>query len=53
MILEDKDLCKITGGSITASLVGEFIKGLSVIIDIGRMLGSAIRRITSNRQCDF
>jgi len=53
MILSNKDLCKITGGSIAASLVSEFIKGVSVIIDIGKMLGSAIKRITSNRQCDF
>lgn len=43
----------IGGGSISATLLNYIIKGFNSILDIGRYLGSGIRRITSNNMCDM
>ena len=43
----------IGGGSISATLLNYIIKGFNSILDIGRYLGSGIRRITSTNMCDM
>ena len=39
------------GGGITASLVDALSRGFNVILDAGRYLGSALRRIFSHNMC--
>ena len=53
MKLENKELYSIKGGAlnITGTLVTSIVKGLSLIIELGRGLGTAIRMAYSKRSC--
>ena len=53
MKLEDKELLNIVGGSttITSSLLNSAARVMECIIDIGRSLGTAIRRIYTDNLC--
>ncbi len=51
MELTNNELKKIVGGNITGTLLNSIIKGMTTIIDLGRSLGTAIRRIKSNSFC--
>ena len=41
------------GGGITAAIINAFTKGFSFFVDIGRFLGSSIRRIFDNKLCNY
>ena len=49
--LNDKELMTINGGSISGTLINSIIRGVSLIVDIGRAIGTAFRRISSNKIC--
>ena len=50
--LEKNQLQKIEGGlKITAALINSFAKGINTVLNLGRALGSSIRRIGSNNIC--
>ena len=51
MILNDNQLLAVTGGSISATLINAIARGITTIVDLGRSLGNAIRRITSKKIC--
>lgn len=51
MKLTDKELLEITGGTVTATLINSIARGITTIADLGRSLGSAIRRIVSHKIC--
>ena len=51
MILKDSELMTITGGSITAKFINAIVKGLELLIELGKSLGSSFRRITSGATC--
>ena len=52
--LTKKDAKTIYGGAgITASFISAISKGFSIFSDLGRYLGSSIRRIFNNSYCDF
>lgn len=53
MILNKKELLEIKGGTITASLLNAIIDGFSLIIELGKSLGSTIRRIVSGKSCQI
>lgn len=47
-----KELLNIKGGiNITGSLISSITKGISVFVNLGRTLGSSIRRIVSRSVC--
>ncbi len=51
-MLEKQELLQIVGGiSITGSLLSAIQRGISVIMDVGRSLGSAIRRMFGGTMC--
>lgn len=51
-MLEKQELLQIVGGiSITGSLISAIHRGISVIMDVGRSLGSAIRRMFGGTMC--
>ncbi len=51
-MLEKEELLQIVGGiSITGSLLSSIYKGINSIMDVGRSLGSAIRRAISGSMC--
>ena len=50
--LNKKELLNIEGGgSITSGLVYNLVKGASVFLEVGRSLGSSLRRLVSSRSC--
>ena len=52
--LNKKEIQKMYGGAgITASLISALTKGFNIFSDLGRYLGSSIRRIFSHSYCDF
>lgn len=53
MKLEKSEMLKITGGGISGTLVNSFIRGINSMLELGRSLGSAIRRLTSNSLCQL
>ena len=53
MILNNRELKSINGGAITSTLINAIVKGFSLIIELGKSLGSTIRRVTSGKTCDI
>lgn len=52
MRLNESELKKIkAGASISASLVNALIDGINSFMDIGRYLGSSIRRFIGGNSC--
>lgn len=51
MKLGKKEMLEINGGAISGNLLNYVIKGFNTLLDLGRSLGSAIRRLTSNNLC--
>ncbi len=49
--LNKQELLQISGGAISGSLINAFIRGISTILDLGRSLGTAIRRIQTKQFC--
>ena len=52
MKLSDVELLEIRGG-VSASLINAFVKGISLLLELGKGLGSAIRRITDKKSCEI
>jgi hypothetical protein len=47
-----EELVNVVGGaSITGSMLSAIIKGINSLLDLGRSLGSAIRRLRNNTIC--
>ncbi len=39
------------GGTISGTLLNSIVRGINALLDLGRSLGTAIRRIGSNSVC--
>lgn len=51
-ILEKKELLMIEGGiSISGTLINSFARGINALLELGRSLGSAVRRVMGNKLC--
>ena len=54
MKLNDKQLMKVNGGGwLTGTVINALIKGVGTIFDLGKTLGSAIRRISAKNVCSL
>lgn len=52
MKLNNKELKQIKGGAgISSSLVNSLIRGVNSLLDVGRYLGSSIRRFAGGNTC--
>ena len=49
--LNNNELMKIDGGGISGTLISSITRGINTLLDMGRSLGTAIRRIGSNNIC--
>ena len=49
--LSKKDLNLVIGGTISGAVISSVIRGVSVILELGRSFGSAIRRIVTKKYC--
>lgn len=46
-----EELYNIKGGDISASLLNSIIRGITTICDLGKSVGSAIRRALNGSTC--
>lgn len=51
MILKNEELKEISGGAITGTFINAIIKGVNSFLDLGRSIGTAIRRIGAGSIC--
>ena len=51
MQLNNKELINIIGGGISGSLFAVISKAVNSILEVGRALGSALRRMFKKRYC--
>ena len=52
MVLEKETLIKIEGGGLlSGTVLNALLKGVNIILDLGRSLGTAIRRIKTGNVC--
>ena len=50
--LETNELLTIVGGvNISGALINSLTTGINRLLDLGRALGTAIRRVTGNKLC--
>lgn len=49
--MKDKDLLKVVGGSISGTVLNAISRLINTFLDLGRSIGSSIRRIKSNNKC--
>ena len=49
--LNKEELKTISGGAITAALLSAIVKGAETLLEAGRCLGTAIRRIFTKNVC--
>ena len=45
------ELNQINGGSLSGAVISSIIRGASVVLEIGRSFGSAIRRFLTKQYC--
>ncbi len=50
-MMEKEELMKIKGGGLSSTMVNAVVKVFDIIIDLGRSLGSAIRRTSEGKIC--
>lgn len=54
MELNKNQLLSVVGGfNISGTLINAFVKGINSILDLGRSIGTAIRRIQCNKICSL
>ncbi|MBQ7136804.1 MAG: hypothetical protein IJO43_02355 [Bacilli bacterium] len=52
IITKQNDLLEISGGiNVSGSVINAFAKGIESILNVGRSLGTAIRRLYSGNLC--
>jgi hypothetical protein len=50
-MVEERKLKEIIGGTITASYLTALVRGVTAIMDVGRSLGTVIRRLRNGKLC--
>lgn len=53
MELTKEELMSIVGGSLSASMISAVIRGINSFLDLGRSIGTAIRRIQNGKICSL
>ena len=49
--LNKEQLLNVTGGGISATLLNAIVRGVNVFLEVGRSVGSAIRRLLKGHKC--
>ena len=50
-MLQKEELVNVVGGAITATLINALARAVTTILDLGRTLGSSIRRSRTKNYC--
>lgn len=51
MTIKDNELMCIVGGGISGTLINSVVKAATFILELGRAVGTAIRRAQTGRKC--
>ena len=51
--LKKQELLNVSGGGISASWLNAVSRAVSTLLDLGRSLGTSIRRSISGKVCSF
>lgn len=51
--LKEKELKNIQGGGISASFITAAVRAINSLLDLGRSLGTAVRRIQNGSICSL
>lgn len=52
MELKKEELLQIYGGiNISGTLINSLVRGINAVLDLGRSIGTALRRIGGNKIC--
>ncbi len=51
--LNNEQLVLTIGGAFTATMFGYILKGINMVIDFGRSIGSSLRRLFSGKLCSL
>lgn len=51
MKLKSKELIDINGGGISATWLNSCSRFISIVIEVGRMIGSSLRRMINKNYC--
>ena len=51
MKLKDNELILVAGGAISSQLINAFVRLVTSVVEIGRMIGSSIQRVVSGNYC--
>ena len=51
--IKDNELKCIIGGAITGTMINAIARGITSIYNVGRALGSALRRAISGKYCSL
>ena len=46
-----EELISIVGGSISGTMINALVRALDILLEIGRSLGTSIRRYSSGNYC--
>lgn len=49
--LTNKELNMIVGGSLSGAVISSILKGVDMMLELGRSLGSSIRRLFTKNFC--
>lgn len=54
MKLANEELLQIkAGATLSATMINAVVKGIDIVLDIGRSLGTAIRRLGDHKTCPY
>ncbi len=51
MLLNNRELVELKGGALSASYINAITRGATFLLDLGRAIGSAIRRGFTKNYC--
>lgn len=52
--IKSDDICLIEGGlSVSGTLINSFVAGIKILLEVGRSLGSTIRRGGRGQKCEI
>lgn len=52
-LTKEEQLHIVGGVSISAALIGNLVRGANIVLDLGRSVGTAIRRIQTKKICSI
>ena len=53
MKLTKQEMMNLYGGAISGTLINAFVRGINALLELGRSIGTAIRRVSGNNICQL